>query len=85
MAEQIGKTVRARWEQIAGDVDEVGDIRGLGAMLGVEFVADRGTKEPNEAFLGAIVGGAMRRGLVTVSCGVYHNVLRHLIPLVITD
>jgi 4-aminobutyrate aminotransferase/(S)-3-amino-2-methylpropionate transaminase len=84
-SEQIGKTVRARWEEIAGDVDEVGDIRGLGAMLGVEFVADRETKEPSEAYLGAVVGGAMRRGLVTVSCGVYHNVLRHLIPLVITD
>jgi 4-aminobutyrate aminotransferase / (S)-3-amino-2-methylpropionate transaminase / 5-aminovalerate transaminase len=32
-----------------------------------------------------VVGGAMKRGLITVSCGAYHNVLRHLIPLVITD
>jgi 4-aminobutyrate aminotransferase/(S)-3-amino-2-methylpropionate transaminase len=84
-SEQVGKAVRARWEQLAGDVDEVGEVRGLGAMIGVEFVRDRRTKEPNEAYLGAIVRGTIRRGLITVSCGIYHNVLRHLIPLVITD
>ena len=84
-AEVVGKTLRARWEQIAQDVPQVGEIRGVGAMIGVEFVRDRETKEPDEAFLGAVVGGAMHRGLVTVSCGAYHNVLRHLIPLVISD
>jgi 4-aminobutyrate aminotransferase/(S)-3-amino-2-methylpropionate transaminase len=84
-SEQIGKIVRSRWEQIAGGVDEVGEIRGIGAMIGVEFVRDRGTREPNEAYLGALVSATMRRGLITVTCGIYHNVLRHLIPLVITD
>ena len=54
-------------------------------MIGVEFVKDRGTKEPDEAFLGKVIGGAMERGLITVSCGAYHNVLRHLVPLVISD
>jgi 4-aminobutyrate aminotransferase / (S)-3-amino-2-methylpropionate transaminase / 5-aminovalerate transaminase len=82
---QIGKTVTARWEELATQVGEVGEIRGVGAMVGVEFVTDRGTKEPNEAYLGAIVAGCMKRGLITVSCGIYHNVLRHLIPLVIHD
>jgi 4-aminobutyrate aminotransferase / (S)-3-amino-2-methylpropionate transaminase / 5-aminovalerate transaminase len=84
-ADQVGKILRARWEQIAADVPEVGEIRGLGAMVGIEFVKDRGTRDPNEAFLGAVIRGAMKRGVVTVSCGIYHNVLRHLIPLVITD
>src|SRR6185503_15998574 len=50
-SEQVGKAVRTRWEQLAADVDEVGEIRGVGAMVGVEFVRDRGTKEPNEAYL----------------------------------
>jgi 4-aminobutyrate aminotransferase/(S)-3-amino-2-methylpropionate transaminase len=63
----------------------VGEIRGVGAMIGVEMVKDRESKEPNEAFLGAMVRGAISRGLIAVSCGIYHNVLRHLIPLVITD
>jgi 4-aminobutyrate aminotransferase/(S)-3-amino-2-methylpropionate transaminase len=84
-AETVGKVIRSRWEQVASEVPEVGDIRGVGAMVGVEFVKDRTTKEPNEEFLRAVVGGAMKRGLVTVSCGAYHNVLRHLIPLVISD
>jgi 4-aminobutyrate aminotransferase / (S)-3-amino-2-methylpropionate transaminase / 5-aminovalerate transaminase len=84
-AEDVGKTIRARWEQVAQDVPEVGDIRGVGAMIGVEFVADRDTKEPNEEFLGELVKEAMGRGVVAVSCGIYHNVLRHLVPLVISD
>jgi 4-aminobutyrate aminotransferase/(S)-3-amino-2-methylpropionate transaminase len=84
-ADEVGKSLRAGWEHIAEETPEIGDIRGVGAMIGVEFVEDRETKEPNEGFLGAVIGGAMQRGLVTVSCGAYHNVLRHLIPLVITD
>lgn len=84
-AEQVGKKLRARWEEIAQDVPEIGEVRGVGAMVGVEFVKDRETKEPNEEFLTAVVRGAMSRGVVTVSCGMYHNVLRHLIPLVISD
>jgi len=84
-AEQVGKILRARWEQIAQEVPEVGEIRGVGAMVGVEMVKDRESKEPNEAFLGALVRGSISRGLIAVSCGIYHNVLRHLIPLVITD
>jgi 4-aminobutyrate aminotransferase/(S)-3-amino-2-methylpropionate transaminase len=84
-ADQVGKTLRARWEQVAQEVPEIGEIRGVGAMVGVEFVVDRVTKQPNEEILGALIGRAMKNGVVAVSCGMYHNVLRHLIPLVITD
>ncbi len=84
-ADLVGKAIRTRWEQLAVDVPEVGDVRGLGSMIGVEMVADRGTKEPDAAYLGRLLGETQRRGLITVSCGVYHNVLRHLPPLVITD
>ena len=54
-------------------------------MVGVEFVADRETKEPDRSTLGTLIGEAMQHGVVAVSCGMYHNVLRHLMPLVITD
>jgi len=84
-AEVVGKAIRTRWEQIALDVAEVGDVRGLGSMIGVEMVSDRETKEPDAAFVGRLMAETQRRGLITVSCGPYHNVLRHLAPLVITD
>jgi 4-aminobutyrate aminotransferase/(S)-3-amino-2-methylpropionate transaminase len=70
---------------VAQDVPEVGEIRGIGAMVGVEVVTDRETKAPNEEFLGTLIKEAMGRGVIAVSCGVYHNVLRHLVPLVISD
>jgi 4-aminobutyrate aminotransferase-like enzyme len=84
-SEQIGKVVRARWEQIGSEVPEVGEIRGLGAMIGVEFVRDRATRAPFPEYLDGLLRESITRGLVTVGCGIYHNVLRHLIPLVISD
>ena len=84
-AEQVGKTLKARWDEVAQAVPEIGEVRGVGAMVGVEFVADRETKRPDERMVGALIGDAMRHGVAAVSCGPYHNVLRHLMPLVITD
>jgi 4-aminobutyrate aminotransferase/(S)-3-amino-2-methylpropionate transaminase len=84
-AEQVGKTLRARWDEAAQDVPQIGDVRGLGAMVGVEFVRDRETKDPDEETLVKLVSNAMQDGVIAVTCGPYHNVLRHLVPLVITD
>ena len=84
-AEIVGKTIRSRWDDLSDEVEEIGDVRGIGAMIGVEFVRDRDRKEPNGEFLSAFMRGATQRGVVTVSCGMYHNVLRHLVPLVISD
>jgi 4-aminobutyrate aminotransferase/(S)-3-amino-2-methylpropionate transaminase len=84
-AEHVGKAIRAGWEDAARDIPEIGDIRGLGAMVGVEFVEDRETKEPDHGIVSRITAGTTGRGVVSVSCGIYKNVLRHLMPLVITD
>ena len=84
-AEVVGKAIRARWEAIARDVSQVGDIRGLGSMIGVEMVSDRGTREPDGDYVGRLMTETQKRGVITVSCGLYHNVLRHLTPLVIGD
>jgi 4-aminobutyrate aminotransferase/(S)-3-amino-2-methylpropionate transaminase len=84
-AEQVGKQIRSRWEEVAGDLDQIGEVRGIGAMVGVEFVEDRGSKAPNKHVVSEITTGSTRRGVVSVSCGIYKNVLRHLVPLVITD
>ncbi|MFN8234480.1 MAG: 4-aminobutyrate--2-oxoglutarate transaminase, partial [Actinomycetota bacterium] len=84
-AEVIGKAIRARWEDLAGDVPEIGEVRGLGSMIGVELVRDRETREPHPDLLGRLMRETQRRGLIAVGCGLYRNVLRHLPPLVITD
>jgi len=84
-AEVIGKAIRARWEDLAGDVPEIGEVRGLGSMIGVELVRDRETREPYPDLLGRLMRETQRRGLIAVGCGLYRNVLRHLPPLVITD
>jgi 4-aminobutyrate aminotransferase / (S)-3-amino-2-methylpropionate transaminase / 5-aminovalerate transaminase len=84
-AEHLGESIRSRWDDIARDVPEIGEVRGLGAMIGVEFVKDRETKEPHKELTSRVVTGTTERGVVTVSCGIYKNVIRHLIPLVITD
>jgi 4-aminobutyrate aminotransferase/(S)-3-amino-2-methylpropionate transaminase len=49
------------------------------------MVRDRSSKDPGDAYLAAFMRETQARGVVTVSCGIYHNVLRHLVPLVITD
>ncbi|HEX2030224.1 MAG TPA: 4-aminobutyrate--2-oxoglutarate transaminase [Actinomycetota bacterium] len=84
-AEAVGKTIRSRWEEVSSDLPEIGEIRGLGAMVGVEFVKDRETKEPNRELVSRITSGTTGRGVVSVSCGIYKNVLRHLMPLIISD
>jgi 4-aminobutyrate aminotransferase/(S)-3-amino-2-methylpropionate transaminase len=83
--EKLGKDIRSRWEQVAEEVPEIGEIRGMGSMVGVEFVEDPETKQPAREFAGRVVGGAMDRGVVSISCGIHKNVIRHLMPLVITD
>jgi 4-aminobutyrate aminotransferase/(S)-3-amino-2-methylpropionate transaminase len=84
-AERLGKDIRSRWEEVGEEVSQIGEIRGVGAMIGVEFVEDQETKEPAREFTSRVVGGAMERGVVSISCGIHKNVLRHLMPLVITD
>lgn len=63
----------------------IGDVRGLGAMLGIEFVKDKQTKEPNPELTSSLVTACAQRGLLIESAGTYNNVIRFLAPLVISD
>lgn len=84
-AVEIEKRIGSVWEDAAGEVPEVGDVRGIGAMMAVEFVTDRDGKEPNRDLVTKILDDAGRRGLVAISCGIYGNIIRHLVPLIISD
>jgi 4-aminobutyrate aminotransferase/(S)-3-amino-2-methylpropionate transaminase len=63
----------------------VGDVRGLGAMVGMELVVDRKTKEPATAVTKQVVNRCREKGLLMISAGTYSNIIRPLMPLVITD
>jgi len=82
---EIGAVVTSRYHAWAERFDVIGDIRGLGAMIGLEFVKDRTTKEPYPELVRDLIGEAASRGLIIESAGTYGNVIRFLAPLVITD
>jgi 4-aminobutyrate aminotransferase / (S)-3-amino-2-methylpropionate transaminase / 5-aminovalerate transaminase len=84
-AAELGEAIRARMEAWRERFDVVGDVRGLGAMLAVEIVSDRETKEPDSDLATAIVEAASARGLLLLKAGIYGNCIRVLVPLVITD
>lgn len=63
----------------------VGDVRGLGAMIGIEFVKDKETKEPYGEFVSVMIQKALQKGLLLENAGTDGNVIRFLAPLVMTD
>jgi 4-aminobutyrate aminotransferase/(S)-3-amino-2-methylpropionate transaminase len=81
----IGETIRAAMLGWQDRWPAIGDVRGLGAMLGIELVADPVTRKPAPALTSAVVKAALQRGLLLLTCGVYGNCIRVLVPLVITD
>jgi 4-aminobutyrate aminotransferase len=81
----LGETIRTRLEAIAERVPAVGEVRGLGPMLAMELVEDRETKAPAAELASATLSAARERGLLLLSCGLYSNVIRILVPIVIDD
>lgn len=82
---EIGEKVVARaktWQEKYG---VLGNVRGLGAMVGLEFVKDMDTKEPNGELVSAMVQACVQKGLMIEPAGRWGQVVRFLAPLVITD
>jgi 4-aminobutyrate aminotransferase len=84
-ARELGERIREALDGLASRIGAVGEVRGLGPMLALELVEDRSTKAPASGLAGATVAEARERGLVLLSCGLYGNVVRILVPLVIGD
>ena len=84
-AEAIGRTIRARLERLQESVPLVGDVRGLGAMVAMELVRDRQTKEPAAEETSRILRRCVERGLICLKAGIHNNVIRILAPLVIPE
>lgn len=80
-----GNRVRARFQEWAERFACIGDVRGLGAMVAMELVADRGTRAPDKALTARVLAAALARGLVLLSAGTLGNVIRVLAPLTAGD
>jgi 4-aminobutyrate aminotransferase-like enzyme len=86
-AEVIGKRLIDRLNGMAkrNRFACIGDVRGLGAMVAFELVKDRASNEPDPDLTKKVTAKAQENGLILLSCGVYGNVLRILVPLTASD
>ena len=78
-----GQYVMERLKKLESENKHVGDIRGLGFMIGVEFVKNKKTKEPYGEFAQKIKTEMFNRGVLIHTCGHYANVIRFMAPLTI--
>ncbi|WP_339666753.1 aspartate aminotransferase family protein [Maribacter arcticus] len=82
---KIGNVIMDRLQHLMKQHSEIGDVRGVGAMVAIEFVKNGDPRQPNSEICPQIVKGCAEDGLVILSAGTYKNALRILSPLVITE
>lgn len=82
---EIGEKVVARYQEMQKKYPVIGDVRGLGGMVGIEFVKDTVSKEPDAVLTADIIRTCSSMGLLVEGAGTYNNVIRFLAPLVMTD
>jgi 4-aminobutyrate aminotransferase len=78
-ADELGGRIRARLKDLVAQSAVLGEVRGLGPMLALELT------DPTPDLAKAVTAAARERGLVLLSCGIYGNVIRILVPLSIDD
>ncbi len=83
-ATQLGERIRRLFDEARASHPQIAEVRGLGAMIGVEF-ADPRSGAPDAEFTKRIQAQAFESGLVLLTCGIHFNVIRFLMPLTISD
>ena len=83
-AAAMGAQLQAELRRLMAADERIGDVRGLGLMVGVEFVRDRRTQAPDGALVDALLARCLDEGLLVLSCGRDHNVVRFIPPLDVT-
>jgi 4-aminobutyrate aminotransferase len=76
-----GEELRAGLIRVAAEDDRIGDVRGPGMMIGVEFVRDRQTREPDGLLPDRLSAALADAGLLVLTCGRQHEVIRWIPPL----
>jgi len=84
-AEELGNTLMERCTSLHEKYEIIGEVRGKGPMIGLELVRDRETKEPAVEETKKIIQRCFEKDLILLSCGSFGNVIRILMPFVITD
>jgi 4-aminobutyrate aminotransferase/(S)-3-amino-2-methylpropionate transaminase len=84
-ARRAGERIAGRFRSWAESYPCIGDVRGLGAMVGMELVGDPVSRTPDKALTGRLLAAALERGLILLSSGTYGNVVRVLAPLTTED
>jgi len=84
-ANNVGQKLKEGLLSIAETHREIGDVRGLGAMIAIELFEDGDVHKPNAKLTAEVVARARDKGLILLSCGPYYNVLRILVPLTVSD
>ena len=84
---ELGAHFRTRFAEIGARTApfRMWDIRGLGAMIAVEFVSDFDTATPDAALVKSLCAHALKRGLILLACGMHGNALRIMVPLTASD
>ena len=80
----LGDALKVVLESLRAEVPQIADVRGLGAMVAVEFNRP-GTDEPDAEFTKKVQAQALQRGLILLTCGVNGNVIRFMFPLTIAQ
>ena len=84
-ATELGRRLRRRLDEMMERYEVIGEVRGRGPMLAMEFVKDRETKEPHPDATSKVLKGALSKGLMTLKAGLYSNCVRLHPPLTIED
>ncbi|WP_196593302.1 aspartate aminotransferase family protein [Pectinatus sottacetonis] len=82
---EIGKKVTASYKSWMKKYDVIGDVRGIGGMVGIEFVKSKKSKKPDSQLVNNLIQEMAQHGVLMENAGVHNNVIRFLAPLVITD
>jgi 4-aminobutyrate aminotransferase len=83
-AATLGKELSDGLRSLMARDERIGDVRGPGLMIGLELVRDRATREPDAELATAVMQGCADRGLLLLTCGTAHNVIRWIPPLDVT-
>jgi 4-aminobutyrate aminotransferase/(S)-3-amino-2-methylpropionate transaminase len=81
----LGARVTERFRRMAQRLACIGDVRGLGGMVAIELFKDKDRRQPDAELTKAVVAKAAEQGLILLSCGIYGNVIRVLVPLTASD